>query len=66
MIDWWIALIEALSIADWVVVFLATKPVFIVVTLATLFWSRRGRDDLKALPGPDASAGLLESEEPSI
>jgi hypothetical protein len=56
-----IAFLQAISVSDWVVIFLTTKPIFIVFAVVAFVWSRRGRTAHVALPGPD-SRPLLESD----
>jgi hypothetical protein len=61
VIESWIAFMQAITVSEWVVVFLTTKPIFIVCTVIAFIWSRRGRTNHRALPAPDQPA-LLEAE----
>ncbi len=61
MLEAWSAFIQAISISDWIVIFLTTKPIFIFVTLFALIWTRRGRAERDALPGPEATP-LLDAD----
>lgn len=59
----WIAFIEGLSITQWVMIFLVSKPAFIFTAIFSVWWTRRGREAPDALPGGDSPVGLLESDD---
>lgn len=62
-LELWIAFVEALTVTEWVFFFLVTKPAFIFSAVAGVWWTRRGNDDVKALPSEDSPSGLLEADD---